>query len=139
MSAQTERLPVEINAGKSSPTVEIVWDDGHRSAYNVSQLRAICPCATCREKAGENPHQTIKSAEPGKPRRIGLPMFKAEKFQISNMNYVGRYALGVSWADKHQSIFPWALLSEECPCEACSARRNEAAEKEERAAEGQAE
>ena len=125
MSSQStiQRLPVEINAGKSSPIVEIVWDDGHRSSYQIGQLRALCPCATCREAKGEKPHQTIQSPQTEKPRR-GLPMFKAEKFQIANMHYVGNYALGVSWEDKHQSIFPWKMLNDECPCPECTARRS---------------
>lgn len=122
----TQRLPAEINAGKSSPNVEIIWSDGHRTNYTVAQLRAICPCATCREAAGDNPHQPILAkSEPGSKRRLGLPLFKAEKFQISKMNYVGNYALGVSWADSHQSILPWTLLSSECPCEACTLVRTQ--------------
>jgi len=129
--APAQRSPVEINAGKSSPTVEIVWDDGHRSIYPVNRLRDICPCATCREtiaKAGQEPlvkHEP--KAQAGKPRR-GLPMFKAEKYQLANMTYVGRYALGVTWQDKHQSIYPWAMLSEECPCEQCTAKRKSSEE-----------
>src|SRR5207249_2906394 len=118
MSAQLPvRSPVEINAGKTSPTVEIVWDDGHRSLYKVGKLREICPCASCREG-------TEKAAKQSgdKPRR-SLPMFKSEKYQIADMHYVGRYALGITWVDKHDSIFPWAFLSEECPCEQCTARR----------------
>ncbi len=125
MSAQLseQRQPVEINAGKSSPLVEIVWDDGHRSPYQVNQLRAICPCATCREAAGDPDHKTNITKSPEVSKRRSLPMFKAEKFQITNMSYVGRYALGVTWQDKHQSIYPWALLNEECPCPQCQARR----------------
>jgi DUF971 family protein len=122
------RLPVEINAGKSSPVVEIVWDDDHRTQYQVGELRAICPCATCREAKGESPHQGITAKPPQsaktdptvKPRRA-LPLFKAEKYQIEGLHYVGNYALGVNWLDRHQSIFPWALLSTECPCLACRA------------------
>jgi DUF971 family protein len=120
------RQPVEINAGKNLPTVEIVWDDDHRTKYQVSELRALCPCATCREAGGDPAHQGIvsKSSAENKPRR-SLPLFKAEKYQITDMHYVGNYALGISWLDKHQSIFPWQLLSDECPCSVCAARRQE--------------
>ncbi|MBI4852678.1 MAG: DUF971 domain-containing protein [Acidobacteria bacterium] len=129
MLSQINRSPVEINAGKSSPFVEIVWDDDHRSKYQVGQLRAICPCATCRETKGENPHQAIKPKTPNpkteqSKRGLSLPLFKPEKYQITNMNYVGNYALGVEWQDNHHSIFTWRLLSEECPCESCLAERN---------------
>jgi DUF971 family protein len=126
------RLPVEINASKSSPVVEIVWDDDHRTRYQVGELRAICPCATCREAKGESPHQGITSKPPTKATaetksanetklRRALPLFKAEKYQIAGLHYVGNYALGVSWLDQHQSIFPWTLLSTECPCAECRA------------------
>ena len=133
MSGQ-ERAPVEINAGKSSPTVEIVWDDGHRSLYMANRLRELCPCATCREGKGKPGHEPMVKPSPNpkeaaKP-RFSLPMFNAEKFQIVGMNYVGRYALGVTWKDAHQSIFPWATLSEECPCDQCEARRKNATEEQ---------
>lgn len=129
MLSQVNRSPVEINAGKNSPLVEIVWDDDHRSKYTVGQLRAVCPCATCRETKGENPHQAIKPKPPNtteeKPKRsLSLPLFKAEKYQITNMHYVGNYALGVEWQDNHHSIFTWRLLSEECPCQSCELARN---------------
>jgi DUF971 family protein len=126
------RSAVEINAGKNSPTVEIVWNDGHRSLYSVGKLRELCPCATCREsgiKPGFEP--LIKSetgAEGSTKQRRGLPMFKPDKYQLANMGYVGSYALGVTWQDKHQSIYPWEMLSEECPCEECAARRKVASE-----------
>jgi DUF971 family protein len=126
-----ERTPTEINASKNSPIVEIVWDDGHRSPYQVSFLRSLCPCATCREAAGGSPHEPLGGKKPGqKPlgaappaKKRSLPMFKAEKFQIVDMHYVGNYALGISWLDKHQSIFPWSMLSGECPCTSCQAER----------------
>lgn len=129
MLTQVNRSPVEINAGKNSPTVEIVWDDDHRTLYQVGQLRSICPCATCRESKGENPHQAIKPKESPSlgqksKRSLSLPLFKVEKYKISNMSYVGNYALGVEWQDNHHSIFTWKLLNEECPCEICSLQRD---------------
>jgi DUF971 family protein len=48
---------------------------------------------------------------------------------IASIQPVGRYALGVTWADKHESIFPFANLRRACPCLDCeklsdTARRN---------------
>lgn len=114
----TSRVPAEINASRHSPEVEIVWDDGHRSVYPVGYLRDICPCATCREAAGEPAHKPLISGK--ETRRKSLPMFKVEKYTIAEMNFVGNYALGVNWQDKHRSIYPWAMLSAACRC--CASR-----------------
>lgn len=35
------------------------------------------------------------------------------------MQPVGRYALGVTWGDKHESIYPFAQLRRCCPCIEC--------------------
>jgi DUF971 family protein len=34
---------------------------------------------------------------------------------------VGRYALGIEWGDRHDSILPFRSLRAACPCEACAA------------------
>jgi DUF971 family protein len=44
---------------------------------------------------------------------------KAPQHSIVAMQPVGRYALGVTWADKHESIFPFANLRQACPCADC--------------------
>lgn len=110
----TSRMPAEINASRHSPEVEIVWDDGHRSLYPVGYLRDICPCATCRE----TPEGSLASSS--KQNRRSLPMFKIEKYTIAEMNFVGNYALGVNWQDKHRSIYPWSMLSVACRCGDCA-------------------
>lgn len=35
------------------------------------------------------------------------------------MQPVGRYALGVTWGDRHESIFPFTNLRRCCPCVSC--------------------
>jgi DUF971 family protein len=42
-----------------------------------------------------------------------------EKYAIASVHAVGRYALGVNWADKHESIFPFVNLRRHCPCLDC--------------------
>jgi DUF971 family protein len=40
--------------------------------------------------------------------------------KIRALNEVGRYAVGVQWADGHDSIFPLENLRRYCPCNACA-------------------
>jgi DUF971 family protein len=44
-----------------------------------------------------------------------------EATQVEKLSEVGRYALGVVWADHHDSILPFRNLRRACPCETCSA------------------
>ena len=39
----------------------------------------------------------------------------------SDVHLVGRYALGVTWADRHGSIYPFEGLRRDCPCGTCGA------------------
>ena len=39
--------------------------------------------------------------------------------RITALNEVGRYAIGVRWADGHDSIYPLESLRRGCPCKAC--------------------
>ena len=41
---------------------------------------------------------------------------------------VGRYAVGIDWADGHQSILPYRELRLHCPCDACAARTGDVAD-----------
>jgi DUF971 family protein len=37
-----------------------------------------------------------------------------------DIHLVGRYALGVTWADDHGSIYPFDRLRGDCPCGGCA-------------------
>jgi len=41
--------------------------------------------------------------------------------RIERLKEVGRYALGVEWGDRHESILPYRNLRRACPCDACAA------------------
>ena len=41
--------------------------------------------------------------------------------RIEKLTQVGRYALGVQWADGHDSILPHRNIRRACPCDACAA------------------
>lgn len=46
-------------------------------------------------------------------------MSTPEATRVDKLIQVGRYALGVNWADGHESILPHRNLRRACPCEAC--------------------
>ena len=45
-----------------------------------------------------------------------------EATHVERMSEVGRYALGVTWGDRHDSILPYRALRAACPCEGCAGR-----------------
>ena len=42
--------------------------------------------------------------------------------KIRGLNAVGRYAIGVQWADTHDSIYPLENLRRFCPCNTCGGK-----------------
>lgn len=46
---------------------------------------------------------------------------------VERLTEVGRYALGVLWGDRHDSIMPYRSLRRACPCEACAVAPPDAA------------
>jgi DUF971 family protein len=48
-----------------------------------------------------------------------MPSNKSKTPRIATLNDVGRYAIGVRWADGHDSIYPLESLRRDCPCKAC--------------------
>ena len=54
---------------------------------------------------------------PGPP----LPLLGADPNRPEAVSLVGRYALGVTWQDRHGSIYPFSALRAACPCGACAA------------------
>ena len=109
--------PVEIvQHGRQS--IRISWGDGHESTFPCALLRHLCRCAACR--AAEPPVPT-----PGNPFRVLGPEPSAEPELLEP---VGNYALGVTWRDRHGSIFAFDALRAACPCPACTQSRKTAEE-----------
>jgi DUF971 family protein len=48
-----------------------------------------------------------------------------EATHVERLSEVGRYALGVQWGDRHDSILPYRNLRQACPCEQCAAQPSE--------------
>lgn len=96
----------------------IVWSDGHASVYPPALLRKICPCAECRGTHG-GPPKAFKILSPQQVRSA------PKQIVIERVEPIGHYGIAFTWGDGHkEGIYTWALLREECPCEACATRRN---------------
>lgn len=49
-----------------------------------------------------------------------VPERSPEATRIARLSEVGRYALGVTWGDGHESILPHRALRAACPCDVCA-------------------
>jgi DUF971 family protein len=104
--------PRAIHADRGARTLRIEWQDGHRTVYDFTTLRWLCPCAFCRGEAGQ----------PGW--LDSDPVLTEEQVTLSDVSLVGHYALQPYWADGHATgFYTFALLRDACPCEEDGARR----------------
>ncbi|MBM4441892.1 MAG: DUF971 domain-containing protein [Candidatus Rokubacteria bacterium] len=54
-------------------------------------------------------------------KKLNIPLLgQADPNSPSDVHLVGRYALGVTWADQHGSIYPFEMLRRGCACGACA-------------------
>jgi len=55
-------------------------------------------------------------------KKLSIPLLGQPDPNVpSDVHLVGRYAIGVTWADQHGSIYPFEKLRHDCPCGACAA------------------
>ena len=72
---------------RDARTLSVLWEDGHRSDFDVRLLRLACHCALCLEEMSGRPLLDPKSVRPDiTPRTI---------------NSVGHYAITIAWNDGH--------------------------------------
>lgn len=56
------------------------------------------------------------------------PTLTPDQVRLTDLHLVGNYAVSPHWADGHKTgYYPFALLRDRCPCDACAARRADAA------------
>ena len=54
-------------------------------------------------------------------RKLSIPILgQGDPNRPKDIHLVGRYALGVDWADGHGSIYPFEFLRRACACGACA-------------------
>lgn len=113
MGSDSEQ-PQDLTVNRQTETLEILWGDGHRSAYPLSGLRNVCPCAECR-----GGHENMGSPV----ERAALHVHPRKSWQITGAQLVGNYALSFAWADGHDAgIYTWSFLRALCPCDQCEAQ-----------------
>jgi DUF971 family protein len=106
MSLQS--TPLRLNL-KKDEKLEIEWQDGLRSVYPISMLRAMCPCALCRE---------VREEGKAKPRPLLqiLPGNYSHPIVVDDAELVGGYGLRIEWSDNHGSgIYTFQYLREISP------------------------
>jgi DUF971 family protein len=54
-------------------------------------------------------------------RKLSIPILgQGDPNRPRDVRLVGRYALGIDWADGHGSIYPFEHLRSTCPCGQCA-------------------
>jgi DUF971 family protein len=77
--------PVNVKAPHGARELQIAWADGAKCAYPHEILRGYCPCATCQGHAGP------------------IRFISGKDLELRELEQVGNYALGLTWADGHNS------------------------------------
>jgi DUF971 family protein len=97
--------PARIHADRAARELRIEWTDGHRTVYDFTSLRWLCPCAFCRGEAGQ----------PGW--LDSGPTLSGTQTTLTDLSLVGNYAVAPEWADGHRTgFYTWDRLRDHCPC-----------------------
>jgi DUF971 family protein len=100
--------PASITLNKKEGYLEIIWDDDSVCRYPLSNLREACPCAECR-----GGHEYMGRQHD--PEDI-LHVTPSRSYTMTDLNFVGNYALQPLWDDGHDSgIYTWEYLKHLCP------------------------
>jgi len=82
-------FPVQIKI-KEKNYLFIKWNNGIESSIKLSNLRKNCPCAVCISERDNNSSKYI-------------PIYSSEQLSVKDIRVVGSYAIGVVWADDHNT------------------------------------
>lgn len=94
--------PLEVRRLAEDQLLKITWNDGHVSRYPLPYVRGWCPCAVCQGHGGERHY------------------VQAENAELTDIKVVGKYALGLTWGDGHDTgIYAYSYLRQLCPCAEC--------------------
>jgi len=85
VTANDRDRPTNVRAPHGARGLEMTWGDGKKISYPHEILRGFCPCASCQGHSGAIRFQADQNLE------------------LRELEQVGNYALGLTWADGHSS------------------------------------
>jgi DUF971 family protein len=95
MDPTTTPLDIQIDRERA---VTVVFEDGVECIFPVDELRAVCPCATCR---GMRERGETAWPRPGATSSIAV--------RHAELN--GAWGLSIDWSDGHSTgIYAWEAL-----------------------------
>ena len=96
MSSETPAV-IDVTIERTEKVV-ITFDDGLVCTFGVAELRAACPCATCRGLR--------EQGQPAWPRKG-----QAEAIEVRDARFSGAWGVSITWSDGHDTgIYAWANL-----------------------------
>ncbi len=119
-----EPAPASLMSPMTTPTrldlkrnerLEVQWQDGVLGIYPIALLRAMCPCAKCKDDRKAAP----PASNPAGKKRTSLtvlPGDHSKPLSVLSAEMVGNYAIKLDWSDGHSSgIYSFQYLREICP------------------------
>jgi DUF971 family protein len=85
MPPSDRNTPTNVRAPHGAKNLEITWGDSKQISYPHEILRGFCPCATCQGHSGS------------------IRFVAGQSLDLRDLEQVGNYALGLTWADGHSS------------------------------------
>jgi ATP-binding protein involved in chromosome partitioning len=111
-------VPVEVRRVEQPTSgLQIFWSSGIQRILSGDILRLNCPCAECLEQRGalnhSKPLAAASTATLGRGKLNVVRATKDESTRIEQVWAVGNYAIGIRWADTHDSgIYSYELLKQ---------------------------
>ncbi len=88
---------VEVTIERTEKVI-ITFDDGLICTFGVAELRAACPCATCR---GFRERHELAWPRPG----------QSDMITIRDAEFSGAWGISITWSDGHDTgIYAWSNL-----------------------------
>ena len=124
MSGTYKPAPASLMSPTTTPTrldlrrdvaLTIDWQDGLKCTYPIALLRAMCPCAKCKDERKAAPATPVAAGKKRTSLTV-LPGDHSRPLSVLTAEMVGNYAIKLDWSDGHSSgIYSFQYLREICP------------------------
>lgn len=101
MTSPRAPYPTKVRSPRGAVVTEVDWSDGVATRHPHYILRGLCPCAKCQ--GHDHGIRWIEAAETASSLML----------ELSHLEQVGNYAVGLTWADGHSGgIYTFEYLRE---------------------------